>query len=77
MIAIDFQLEKYIPFKETDVSNFFMQYNVTVMSHNDVPYFYMNQTAYGAVNTKINRILMLFIALKWLKRTNMKDQYEN
>ena len=23
---IDFQLEKYIPFKEKDVSNFFLQY---------------------------------------------------
>ena len=32
VIVIDFQLEKYIPFKEKDVFNFYMLY----YCHNDV-----------------------------------------
>ena len=47
VIRIDFQLEKYIPFKEKDVS-YFLSYSIngTVTSQNDVPSFHMNQTAY-------------------------------
>ena len=46
VIAIDFQLDKYIPFKEKDVSIFSCSINGTVTSKIDVQYFLMIQTAY-------------------------------
>ena len=39
VIPIDFQLEKYIPFKDLDVSIFSCSINVTVTSQKDVPFF--------------------------------------
>ena len=43
--------------------------NVTVTSQSDVPSFDMTQKAFraSAVYTQNNHVLVLFIALKWLK----------
>ena len=47
VINVNFQLEKYMQFKENDVFIFFScSINVTVTSQNDVPYFHINQTVY-------------------------------
>ena len=67
VIHIDFQLEKYIPFKEKDVSNCFpCSIKVTVTSQNDVPSCHMNQTVYTC-KCCIHLNSFLCIALKWLK----------
>ena len=56
-------------FKENDVSIFSCSINVTVTSQNDVRIFTLIKQfiSASAVYTSINRIVMLFIALKWLK----------
>ena len=46
VILIDFQLEKYILFKEKDVSNFSCSINVTVTSQGDTLSFHRNQSLY-------------------------------
>ena len=48
-ITIDFQLEKYMPFKEKYISIFSCSINVTMTSQNEVSSFYTNQTATSVV----------------------------
>ena len=43
---INFQEEKHMPFKETDVFNFSCSINVTVTSQSDIPSFLIKQCAY-------------------------------
>ena len=46
VILIDFQLEKYMQFKEKDVYIFSCSIDSTVTSQNGVPSFHMSQRAY-------------------------------
>ena len=78
MIAINFQLEKYNPFKEKDISILSCNINVTVTSHNDVPYFRANQTAYICWCCKhlnyshFNVVLCAEVVVNVNRRTKMK-----